>query len=133
MEVTWDASKISTLLTSAFAPHLGKSKADLATAPSASIDVLITFDQSGVSGHPNHKSLYYGARTFVASLVAGKNGWAAPVDLYTLTSVSVARKYTGLLDVVATLASWALRTEMKNKAHPGGLVFLNGLVGGGAA
>jgi hypothetical protein len=31
------------------------------TAPTASIDVLITFDAGGVSGHPNHISLFHGA------------------------------------------------------------------------
>ncbi|KAK3944328.1 putative deacetylase LmbE-like domain-containing protein [Diplogelasinospora grovesii] len=128
MTTTWDPTKISALLCAAFAPQLAKSR-DNGTAPTASIDVLITFDADGVSGHPNHKSLYHGARQFGAALVAGKSGWASPVDIYTLTSVSLLRKYTGFLDVVPTLASWALRTEMKDKKHPGGLVFLNGLAG----
>ena len=134
MTETWDTAKISALLSSAFVPHLGQGQTRSPTtptaAPTATIDVLITFDASGVSGHPNHKSLYHGARAFVASLMAGKAGWAPPVDLYTLTSVGVARKYTGLLDALATLASWALRTRMKDKTHPGGLVFMNTLVGG---
>lgn len=134
MNQTWDASKISSLLCSAFAPHLAKSssKAAADTAPpTASIDVIITFDAGGVSGHPNHISLYHGAKAFVTALVAGKTGWAAPVDLYTLTTIPLARKYTGFLDAVATLAGWALWTDMKNKKHPGGLVFLNGLAGSG--
>ncbi|KAK3691983.1 putative deacetylase LmbE-like domain-containing protein [Podospora appendiculata] len=130
MTTEWDKNKISTLLCAAFAPHLAKSRADNA-APTASIDVIITFDAGGVSSHPNHISLYHGAKSFVAALVAGKPGWTPPVDLYTLTTVPLARKYTGFLDVVATLASWAFGTEMKNKKRPGGLVFINGIAGTG--
>lgn len=131
MTTEWDSSKISTLLCSAFAPHLAKSR-EASAAPTASIDVIITFDAGGVSQHPNHISLYHGAKAFVAALVAGKAGWAAPVDLYTLTTVSLPRKYTGFLDVVATLVSWALGADMKDKEHPSGLVFLNGLAGSGS-
>lgn len=122
----WDANEIAGLLSSAFAPGLAQSKkAD--TAPTASIDVIITFDAGGVSQHPNHISLYHGAKAFVAALIAGRTGWAAPVDLYTLTTVPLARKYTGFLDVAATLASWAFGTDVKDKKHPKGLVFLNGV------
>ncbi|KAK3313712.1 putative deacetylase LmbE-like domain-containing protein [Apodospora peruviana] len=126
MTTAWDPSKISSLLCAAFAPHLAKSR-DSGAAPTASIDVLITFDAGGVSHHPNHISLYHGAKSFVAALVAGKDGWASPVDLYTLTTVPLARKYAGFLDIVATLATWALGTDMKDKKHPRGLVFLNGV------
>lgn len=130
MTTTWDKTTISSLLCSAFAPHLARSRsAD--TAPTASIDVLITFDAGGVSGHPNHISLYHGAKEFVSSLVAGKPGWAPPVDLYTLTTVPIARKYTAILDVMTTLASWALGADKKDKKHPGGLVFLSQLAGHG--
>ncbi|KAK4443423.1 putative deacetylase LmbE-like domain-containing protein [Podospora aff. communis PSN243] len=126
----WDPSEIAGLLSAAFAPGLAQQKkAD--TAPTASIDVIITFDAGGVSQHPNHISLYHGAKAFVAALTAGRTGWAPPVDLYTLTTVPLARKYAGFLDVVATLAGWALGTDMKNKEHPKGLVFLNGAGNGG--
>ncbi len=133
MTVTWDTAKIASLLSSAFAPHLSKTKGSGPTAPTATIDVLITFDADGVSGHPNHKSLYNGAKAFVSSLVAGKTGWAVPVDLYTLTTVSVVRKYTGILDVMATLIGWALNLSTKDKGHPSGLVFMNSLVGSGSS
>ena len=130
MTTTWDSTAISTLLCSAFAPGLARSRST-DTPPTASIDVLITFDAGGVSGHPNHISLYHGAKAFVAALVAGKSGWAPPVDLYTLTTVPTARKYSAFLDVLATLASWAVGADKKDKKHPGGLVFLNGLAGHG--
>ena len=130
MTATWDSAKISALLCSAFAPNLAKSRSSN-TAPTASIDVLITFDAGGVSAHPNHISLYHGAKAFVSALVAGKSGWASPVDLYTLTTISMPRKYSAFLDILPTLTSWALGADKKNKEHPGGLVFLNGLAGHG--
>ncbi|EGX89798.1 N-acetylglucosaminyl phosphatidylinositol deacetylase [Cordyceps militaris CM01] len=134
MTATWDESKIAGLLMSAFAPNLHKQKA-ADQQPAANIDVLITFDAGGVSAHPNHSSLFHGARRFIAALLRGPGGagWAAPVDLYTLRSVHVARKFTSVLDVLPTLAAWAA-TSARNpdKAHPPALVFLSGLVGDGA-
>jgi N-acetylglucosaminylphosphatidylinositol deacetylase len=130
MTKTWSESAISTLLTSIFAPHRlpspsspgsasgRKSRSDHnATRPPASVDAIITFDRGGVSSHPNHISLYHGARAFVSSLVDvdndddddddndSRNGGASPVDLYTLTSVSVLRKYVSFLDAFATVFS----------------------------
>ncbi|KAL2172165.1 hypothetical protein VTG60DRAFT_7009 [Thermothelomyces hinnuleus] len=131
MTTTWDSSSISSLLCTAFAPDLSRSRSRDA-APTAAIDVLITFDAGGVSGHPNHISLYHGAKAFIAALVAGKPGWQSPVDLYTLTTVPLWRKYVGFLDVLATLISWAIGADKKDKKHPGGLVFLNGLAGHGS-
>jgi N-acetylglucosaminylphosphatidylinositol deacetylase len=138
MTTAWDATKIATLLSSAFAPHLAPFKSASPTnghpdRPTANIDVLLTFDAGGVSGHPNHASLYHGARAFVAGLVKGKDGWQSPVDLYTLTSVSFFRKYTSVFDVFATMASWAFSAGFKNKEHPGALVYMSGLGNGGLA
>ncbi|KAM7195374.1 putative deacetylase LmbE-like domain containing protein [Rhypophila sp. PSN 637] len=131
MTTTWATGKISALLCSAFAPQLAKSRASN-SAPTASIDVLITFDAGGVSSHPNHISLYHGARSFIAELIAGRGAGAkSPVDLYTLTTVPMVRKYSGFLDVVATLTAWAFGTDMSDKKHPQGLVFMNGAGKGG--
>lgn len=133
MTATWDTAKIKTLLSSAFAPHLKSAAPAQSDRPTATIDALITFDAGGVSGHPNHASLYHGAVAFVAGLAQGRDGWQPPVDLYTLTSISVLRKYTSFLDTVPTLASWAFGSSFKDKKHPNALVFLNGLGGGGIA
>lgn len=135
MTTTWDTDKISTLLRQAFAPTTTTNATDQQQPPTANIDVLITFDAQGVSAHPNHISLYHGARAFVASLTAHHPGWASPIDLYTLTSVSVFRKYIGVLDALATLGSslWAKGGSAGNnnkkdaKSHPAGLVFMHGL------
>ncbi|KAK3905481.1 putative deacetylase LmbE-like domain-containing protein [Staphylotrichum tortipilum] len=131
MTATWDRAAISSLLCSAFAPGLARARTT-DVPPTASIDVLVTFDAGGVSGHPNHISLYHGAKTFVETLVAGKPGWAPPVDLYTLSTVPLVRKYTAFLDVLLTLASWAVGANKSDKKRPGGLVFLNGLAGHGS-
>ncbi|KAI9801179.1 MAG: hypothetical protein M1825_003453 [Sarcosagium campestre] len=64
------------------------------------IDVLITFDRQGISGHPNHISLYHGSRTFIQSLGGGLK---CPVAMYTLTTTSLLRKYLSILDAAFTV------------------------------
>ncbi|KAJ3464093.1 hypothetical protein MRS44_008879 [Fusarium solani] len=125
----WDKNMIAGLLGSAFAPQFGHQRANN-VQPTANIDVLITFDSYGVSSHPNHISLYLGARSFVQALTNG-SAFASPVDLYTLTTVGIARKYSSFLDVFATLLSWKSAKD-EDKAHPESLVFMNQLVGGHA-
>ncbi|KAI0476648.1 putative deacetylase LmbE-like domain-containing protein [Xylaria cf. heliscus] len=133
MSTTWDSDRISALLSSAFAPHITNplmSPRD--EAPTAAIDALITFDNSGVSSHPNHISLYYGARNFITGLLRGKPGWASPVDLYTLTSVGLWRKYVSFFDAVTTMVVSLFRgARHKNeKGNPGTLVNMSALFGG---
>jgi N-acetylglucosaminylphosphatidylinositol deacetylase len=126
MTTTWDKQTISNLLSSAFAPNLSNPmKNKSADAPTATIDVLITFDRSGVSSHPNHISLYHGARHFIASLIHNRHGWACPVDLYTLTSVSLLRKYTSFVDSIVSLLVLAFRFKQMGD-HPSPLLFLSG-------
>ncbi|TQV91906.1 N-acetylglucosaminyl phosphatidylinositol deacetylase [Cordyceps javanica] len=142
MTATWDESKIAGLLMSAFAPNMTKQKPVAADQPAANIDVLITFDAQGVSSHPNHISLYHGARRFIAALLRGRGaGWGAPVDLYTLRSVHLARKFTSVLDVLPTLATCAAATTITSSStarhadktsHPAALIFLSALAGDGA-
>lgn len=108
MTATWAADQITTLLASAFSPDLaatlsGAAKKNPKKAPTATIDVLLTFDQHGISNHPNHRSLYHGAVHFLRTLMTDKEGFACPVTLYTLTSTSMLRKYVGVLD-----APWSM-------------------------
>lgn len=108
MTATWAADHITTLLASAFSPDLaatlsGSAKKNPKKAPTATIDVLLTFDQHGISNHPNHRSLYHGAVHFLRTLMTDKEGFACPVTLYTLTSTSMLRKYIGVLD-----APWSM-------------------------
>lgn len=126
MTATWSKDTIAIVLSKFFAPTLTNvMKTKSATAPTATIDVLITFDYSGVSSHPNHISLYHGARQFIANLIHNRPGWRAPVDLYTLTSVNLVRKYTSFFD---TIFSMLLMTFSKKQLgeHPSPLVFLSG-------
>lgn len=151
MKTPWDTEKISSVLRTAFMPDISVSNAASncsSTSAEANIDVLITFDSCGVSSHPNHVSLYRGARAFVSSL-AQKNPDRLPsVGMYTLTSVNFFRKYAGLFDVFATLASTALavcwrgpstkgggKTDVdgKTRRRPVGLVFVHGAGSGGWA
>lgn len=123
MTAIWSAQKISSLLSSAFAPHLTTVKSKAKDKPTATIDVLLTFDKGGVSAHPNHISLYHGARHFVANLLRNRPGWESPVDLYTLSSVNVVRKYSSVLDVVTTLVRTLVgKKEGMGKGGKGGKV-----------
>ncbi|EXJ84422.1 hypothetical protein A1O3_05089 [Capronia epimyces CBS 606.96] len=82
--------------------------------PYASIDVLITFDQYGISDHPNHKALYHGATLFVKKIMKGHSGYASPVALYTLPSINILRKYSFILDSIPTLLGGIYGTILAN-------------------
>ena len=123
MTTTWDASLISNLLIEAFAPSLSKIPSD--RAPVANIDVLITFDGNGVSGHPNHISLFHGARTFLAAIMKRHAGWKCPIALYTLSSTSTARKYLFVVDALFTLLDILMRKK-KQRDPPSPLLFVSG-------
>jgi N-acetylglucosaminylphosphatidylinositol deacetylase len=126
MTITWSKEKIMGLLSSAFAPELAKSpRAQSTEPPTATIDVLITFDAHGVSSHPNHISLYHGARHFISSLARNRPGWQCPVDLYTLTSINMVRKYSSFLDALISLGLVAFQKKGKS-AHPSPLLFMSG-------
>lgn len=116
MTTLWSESEISSLLASAFAPQLAKQNGSNTTTgrgtkdgpPEATIDVLLTFDQYGISNHPNHRSLYHGAVHFLRTLMKGKFGYSCPVALYTLATTNIVRKYLGVLDAPFTMLSGAL-------------------------
>jgi N-acetylglucosaminylphosphatidylinositol deacetylase len=126
MTTVWDKQKIANLLSSAFAPNLSKPlKSKSSEAPTATIDVLITFDKSGVSSHPNHISLFHGARHFISSLIHNRPGWGCPVDLYILTSINIARKYTSFFDATISLLVMAFSSKSMGE-HPSPLLFISG-------
>ena len=132
MTATWDPRLLSNLLLSTFAPKLATTPST--SAPPATIDVLITFDEGGVSGHPNHISLLHGARAFMKALMHRHSGWNCPVTLYTLTSTNIVRKYLGLFDAPITLLSSMRSTSRKSMpSDPARLFFANGLTGYWAA
>eukprot|EP00050_Salpingoeca_kvevrii_P015825 m.50367 g.50367 ORF g.50367 m.50367 type:complete len:231 (-) comp6539_c0_seq4:122-814(-) len=63
---------------------------------------LVTFDEHGVSGHPNHRAVHRGVlHGFDTQRIS-----SAKVAAYVLESVSLLRKYSGPLDVIfSALAS----------------------------
>lgn len=125
MTKVWDKEKISNLLASAFCPpHLRKT--DMKSAPTATIDVILTFDGKGVSSHPNHISLYHGSRTLIASMMRDRPGWQCPIDLYTLTTVNVFRKYISIFDALNTMAV-AVFSKGEKGDHPSSLLMMSGV------
>jgi N-acetylglucosaminylphosphatidylinositol deacetylase len=162
MTARWPSPIIADLLESAFAPPPKPSKSRSAKSPSSStkspksdsesdapstppktnIDVLLTFDRSGISSHPNHISLYHGARLFIDRLLKRYPDHPLPIHLYTLRSVPIHRKYVSLLDVPYTFLR-ALASSIpskikfrlpftkslagkKEKAAPKNVVFVSG-------
>jgi N-acetylglucosaminylphosphatidylinositol deacetylase len=126
MTTAWSSQKIASLLSSAFAPKLTKPmKSKSNEVPTATIDVLITFDKSGVSSHPNHISLFHGAHHFISQLVHNRPGWQCPVDLYTLTSISIVRKYTSFLDSIFSILALVVKKKQMGE-HPSPLLFMSG-------
>ncbi|KAF7168863.1 hypothetical protein CNMCM6106_003878 [Aspergillus hiratsukae] len=84
----WDEDLIQDLVAS----HVRKWNADL----------IITFDNGGVSGHMNHRAVSAGVRKYIAS-----TPHAPPA--YTLQSTSLFRKYSSLLDLIPTSIPFAWR------------------------
>ncbi|PPQ92261.1 hypothetical protein CVT25_008568 [Psilocybe cyanescens] len=79
----WDASVIADILK----PYVLDLK----------IDTILTFDSSGISDHPNHKSIPAGALTLIKNL--GGTSSEPPLRLFTLISSSLPYKYTSVFSV----------------------------------
>ncbi|KAL4761740.1 PIG-L family deacetylase [Aspergillus foveolatus] len=117
MGTSWAKNEIASLLTATFAPNASASASKSMSrkqaksrdeAPTATIDVLLTFDAHGVSNHINHRSLYHGARHFLTTLMKDKPGYSCPVTLYTLRTTNLLRKYIGVLDAPFTMIKGVL-------------------------
>ncbi|KAI9004254.1 putative deacetylase LmbE-like domain-containing protein, partial [Gaertneriomyces semiglobifer] len=88
----WKAPVISDVLMS----HLKNRK----------VDVIVTFDIGGVSGHPNHRATYEGIRYF-KNLPASTQ--PNPPKCFALKTVPTLRKYTSIGDILITLFLYRLR------------------------
>ncbi|POS87791.1 hypothetical protein EPUL_001652, partial [Erysiphe pulchra] len=130
MTTSWDETKVASLLLDFFAPNFGRwSQEAFDKDYRATIDILITFDSTGISRHPNHTSLFYGAKKFISTLADHGLHLASPVSLYTLTSIPMIRKYIFIFDILpSTLdVTFAKMKKVGNtKNHPNPLIFLNG-------
>lgn len=116
MDTKWSVTKIAEVLRQAFSPTREQKRKN-GGAPIASIDMLITFDRRGVSSHPNHIALFDGAKEWLRGLMEGKVGWRCPVELHTLTSVSILRKYISFLDAPMTMLQGFLGGIKASKRH----------------
>jgi len=66
------------------------------------IDTILTFDDYGVSSHPNHVSIIRGIRHMLET-----NAFARPPKVYSLSTVSLVSKYTGVFgSVFARFSVW---------------------------
>lgn len=85
------------------------------------IDTLITFDNYGVSGHPNHTSCYRGVKDMILNGERwfGEDWLNHEVKCYKLNSVSVFEKYFMWLG--GPFTEWWIRSGMSK----GDLVFFN--------
>ena len=60
--------------------------------PSCKIDIIITFDDEGVSGHTNHKATFHGVKELMTKKMID-------VEVMTLTTYGILRKYIGAIDI----------------------------------
>jgi N-acetylglucosaminylphosphatidylinositol deacetylase len=127
MTASWDPKLISSLLAHAFAPKMKSAATN--QGPEATIDILITFDQHGVSSHPNHIALHHGARHFLSSIMKFHPGYRCPVTLYTLRSTSLPRKYSSILDAIFTVLQTLTRRKDLKKDPPAPLLFVSSPAG----
>lgn len=68
------------------------------------INLVVTFDNQGVSGHVNHRAISYAIR----ELIEKKNNSLIQMS-YELKSVSILRKYSSILDFYLTFISYIPR------------------------
>lgn len=122
----WEAKEVANVLQHYFAPKMKTMSAK--AAPEAMIDALITFDQGGVSSHPNHISLFHGGSTFLRNLMQRHSGWDNPVKMYTLTTTNVVRKYNSVVDAMFTVVM-SLFQKKRAGDFPSPLVAVSGVGG----
>lgn len=116
MTAHWPASTISSVLHSLF-------PTDSDFYPT----VLLTFDSSGISSHPNHISARLGAKEYIASLPLASPRPA----LYTLTTIPIYRKYLSWFDLISTILfppspSPEINAQKEEGKLPARLVFMSG-------
>jgi N-acetylglucosaminylphosphatidylinositol deacetylase len=93
MTVTWNADLVKEILSQKFATTSDRS------ATKIDLDVLITFNNQGISSHANHISLYHGALQWLNELGQAAEG----AVLYSLTTTNIVRKYISLIDAPITI------------------------------
>jgi N-acetylglucosaminylphosphatidylinositol deacetylase len=137
MTTPWAAKDVVAELSSLFSPSLLHAKQldmgdpispSSSVVPDIDIDVLITFDNKGISSHANHISLYYGALQWIRQV----DPTASTLAMYSLTTTSIIRKYTSVIDVISSLiiGLWRNRDGRKQATDlPNHLLFFSNIYG----
>ncbi|KAI0262546.1 LmbE-like protein [Gloeopeniophorella convolvens] len=102
MTTIWDADIIATTV--------GKHVVD------KNISIILTFDSYGITGHPNHYSLYHGVSRLLATEPSVTRH---PLVAYALTSKPVFVKFTGVINPLLIKLSAVLPTTLQSIV-PGG-------------
>eukprot|EP00158_Paraphelidium_tribonemae_P008030 Partr_v1_DN28442_c2_g1_i2_m42231 putative Phosphatidylinositol glycan anchor biosynthesis, class L len=65
------------------------------------VQTIISFDDYGVSGHPNHRAIGRACRTFSHSIASSSTSSGdRSIDVYRLESLPIYRKFLGVLEAV---------------------------------
>ncbi|KAH9073102.1 LmbE-like protein [Lactarius deliciosus] len=78
------------------------------------ISIILTFDSYGVSGHPNHYSLYHGVSELLAMPPAS---FKYPLAAYSLTSKSVVTKYIGIMAPILVKLKMTFSSVLQSTGH----------------
>lgn len=109
MTANWPAPTISSILFGIF-------------PTSSPPTVIITFDDDGISSHPNHISCLNGVRDYIRTI-------SSTTHLYTLTTVPLWRKYLSTFDGPLSLMFHNINissgTLSDSTAIPAGLLLVN--------
>ncbi|RIA83887.1 Carbohydrate Esterase Family 14 protein [Glomus cerebriforme] len=98
-KINWSHSLISSIISDYVTKH--------------KIEIIITFDEKGVSSHPNHIATFNGARHFIHSSTTSSN-----IILYKLITVSILRKYISIFDLPLTFI-------LKNQTNLNDFIFIS--------
>ncbi|KAL3680279.1 hypothetical protein R1sor_023235 [Riccia sorocarpa] len=75
------------------------------TVETQAIDSVITFDDYGISGHPNHFALSHSLRAYFAQRSQDASD-GRPIEGWELESVNILRKYSGVLEIFTSTMAW---------------------------
>ncbi|MCO5586728.1 hypothetical protein L7F22_040670 [Adiantum nelumboides] len=82
------------------------------TVTSHNIDMIITFDSYGVSGHPNHTAVYWGVCEFLLRSAKSYKQEDLCVEAWNLESVGILKKYSG--PIYGLWSMWRYRTTYQS-------------------
>uniref|UniRef100_A0A0D9WB87 N-acetylglucosaminylphosphatidylinositol deacetylase n=1 Tax=Leersia perrieri TaxID=77586 RepID=A0A0D9WB87_9ORYZ len=85
--------------------------AELTTAQAQlwNIDMIVTFDSRGISGHPNHRDVHHG----ICKLL--RDSGHEHIEAWELVSLNIFRKYSGPVDI--WLSSFTLSSSSKQQTY----------------